>query len=957
MLKSVALAGASMAAILTATPAWTQAPQLAAAAASPASAVTPPPLRYTHRELSNGLKVYAMPDDTAGAVTVTLWYDVGGKDDPEGRSGFAHLFEHILSRKTVNLPYGAISAMVEDVGGTRNASTSQDYTNYYETVPPQYLETMLWTHAERMARPVVDQDVFDAERSIVKEELRQRVYAPPYGRLAFFVTPDNAFDDHIYRRSIIGSIEQLDAATIDDARAFHEAYYRPATATLIVSGAFDPAQLDAWVDQYFGDIANPDRPVPRMQRPAPQPRTAPRQVMAYAPNVPLPAVAALYPGPDAQNGDNAALDVMQAILSRGENSRLYRALVYDSQLASSASFGVNAMEEGGYLSASVTVAQGRDPGEAEAALNAELQRIRSQPVTAAELAEAKMELLSAELRQRETASGRAFILGNALSAGLAPSAPDQRVGAIQAVTAADVQRVAQTYLNERARVSILYQDEGRRPEGTAEDSWRNPAPVPTFLSVPPAVLPPNVLAPEGQRMAAPAVGESRPIAAPVIAERVLPNGLRVIAAKSTDLPIMNAQLLIAGGASADPADRSGLAGMAATLARQGAGDRSAPEIAAALEALGANLNVGASADVTGVSLSAPIASATGAGGILADVVQRPAYAPDELERARAQAVNRLRVNLRQPGPLASAVLDRVVYGAAPYGAPSAGTPESLQALTREEIAQFHRQWWRPDTSTLIITGGMEPEAAFAFAEQALGQWSRPTAPAPSSPPRAGAPTSPRVIVVDMPNAGQAAVAAAVRAPLRSDPAWDALTIANAVIGGGSNGRLFQEVRAKRGLSYGAYSNLSARAESGLLTASSQTKNESAAEVVGLVLAEFDRIGSEATPDEIVSGRRTFVAGGFTRGLETTAGLGGAIAEAVIQGRDLADLTRYAERIQAVTPQAVQTAARASIGSEQAYVVVVGDARLFLEPLRQAHPDLVVAPASAIDLGSATLGLE
>ncbi|KPF79149.1 peptidase M16, partial [Brevundimonas sp. AAP58] len=549
MLRSLLL-GSSLAALICAAP---------MASAQTAPDIAPPPLQFTHRELANGLDVYAMPDPTAGTVTVQLWYDVGGKDDPEGRSGFAHLFEHILSRKTVNIPYGGISTMVENAGGARNASTGQDFTNYYETVPPQYLETMLWTHAERMARPVVDQAVFDAERSIVQEELRQRVYAPPYGRLQRFVIGDNAYDEHVYRRSVIGSLEELDAAGIDDARAFHEAYYRPATATMIVSGNFDPAELNRLVDQYFGDIRNPDRPVPVLERPVATPRTQPRSVVAYAPNVPLPAIAAIFPGVDARSADATVLDVMAAILSRGQSSRLFQSLVYGSQVAASASLGSNADEEGGTITANVTVAAGRSMDEAEALLNAELERIRNEPVTAAELAEAQTELLAADLRQRETASGRAFLLGNAVIAEHDPRAPDRRVEQIRSVTPADIQRVARRYLDENARVSIRYLDESQRPEGVPEDSWRNPAPTPTFLTVPPAILPPNELRAEGEREAPPAPGAPREMAAPVIAERTLSNGLRVIVARSTDLPIMNVQLVIAGGAAADPADRPGLA--------------------------------------------------------------------------------------------------------------------------------------------------------------------------------------------------------------------------------------------------------------------------------------------------------------------------------------------------------------------------------------------------------------
>lgn len=947
MTRTAALLGASLLALAP----FASGPAFAQDAAS----ISVPPLEYTHRELANGLDVYAMPDPTAGTVTVTLWYDVGGKDDPEGRSGFAHLFEHILSRKTVNLPYGQISTMVENAGGSRNASTGQDFTNYYETVPPQYLETMLWTHAERMARPVVDQEVFDTERSIVQEELRQRVLAPPYGRFQRFVIGDNSYDESIYRRSVIGSLEELNSARIEDARAFHEAYYRPATATMIVSGNFDPAELDRLVDQYFADIRNPDRPVPVLERPVETPRTAPRMVEAYAPNVPLPAVGVIYPGVAANHPDSAALEVMSAILSRGDSSRLHQALVYESQLAANAGLGVSSNEEDGTIVATATVARGKAIADVEAALNAELARMRDEPLTAAELAEARMEIVAGELRQRETASGRAFILGRAIVSENDPGAPDRNLAAIQAVTAADVQRVARTYLNDQARVSLRYQDESARPEGVPEDSWRNPAPVPTFVTVPPAILPANELLPEGQRMAPPALGEARAMATPQVVERRLSNGLRVIAARSTDLPIMNARLVIAGGAAADPEDRAGLASMTASLASQGAGGRSAPEIARTLEALGANVGGGADADGTSLFVSAPIASADAVGEVVADIVMDPTFADEELERARTQTINGLTVNLRQPGPVASLVLNRLAYGGDAYGRPASGTPESVARLTAEDVVDFHHRWWRPDNSTLIITGGMDPEAAFAFAEKTFGGWATPVGNVPDLPVRAGAVLPPRVVVIDLPGAGQAAVTAAVRGPRRSDPSWYPLAVANSIMGAGQNGHLFQEIRAKRGLSYGAYSSLGARVDGGLLSASTQTKNESAAEVVGLVLAEFDRLRTEAVPDQEVTDRETYLTGGFSRSLETTGGLGGVLADAVTYGLPLGEIEAYPGKIRATTPEALMAAAQA-VSSEQAYVVVVGQADMFIDALRAEHPDVVVIPAVELDLNSPTLGL-
>ncbi|MEO1048445.1 MAG: pitrilysin family protein, partial [Pseudomonadota bacterium] len=255
-----------------------------------APTLTAPRIEYTRWVLDNGLEVIALPDNSTANVTTSLWYKVGSKHDPEGRAGFAHLFEHILSRKTVNMPYNLVNKLTEDVGGQRNASTWIDRTNYYETVPAQYLETMLWTHRERMAFPVVDDEVFEKERSIVKEELRQRVLAPPYGRFQRFVIPENAFDVLPMRRPGIGSIEELDDASLDDARAFHQAYYGPDTATLIVAGNFEIERLRVLVDQYFADIPRRADPV-SLEVTAREPgRTKPRSVTAAAPNVPLPVV-------------------------------------------------------------------------------------------------------------------------------------------------------------------------------------------------------------------------------------------------------------------------------------------------------------------------------------------------------------------------------------------------------------------------------------------------------------------------------------------------------------------------------------------------------------------------------------------------------------------------------------------------------------------------------------------
>jgi zinc protease len=913
-----------------------------------------PPIAYKARKLKNGLTVYALRDTSTPNVLVSVWYEVGAKHDPAGRSGFAHLFEHILSRKTVNMPYNMINKLTEDVGGVRNASTSWDRTNYYETVPARYLETMLWTHAERMARPVVDAEVFEKERNVVKEELRQRVLAPPYGRLFSFVSIDNAWDRMPHRRPTIGSIADLDAAKLEDARAFHEAFYGPDTATVIVSGNFDEAQLDRWVDQYFGPIQPraSKRSLKISEREAP--RTQPRLVTAYVPNVPLPVIGSLWQTPGASSGDLAALEVLDGILANGNSSRLYQSLVHSKQLATNVGGNLIDTEETGFYAPVVFLAGGKSVAEAEAALAAELERVRSQPVTVAELAEAKNEIVASALRERETFSGRAFELGEALVRTGDPRHPDKRLAAVQKVSAADVQRVARKYLSHNSRVDIRYVNEKLRPPGQTGEGWANPAPLPTFASVPPAVRPANALAPEGQRQQPPAPGRAVPVTPPTIAESQLGNGLKLITAKTGNVPIATMTMVMKGGSSTDPRGKAGLATLAADLATKGTSTRTAQQIAAELESLGASIGSGAGPDGVQVSVSAPTANLEAAGRVLADIVQNASFPAEEVERQRTRAIDSLSVAMKDPGAIASMVVTPALYGNAPYGSLAGGTVTSLKGLTRADLNQQYRTWWHPGNAALVVSGGIDPQAIAAMAQRLFAGW-KGSGPAPVAPAaRAGEAQKPRTIVIDLPGAGQAAVVAAVRGIDRSDQDYYNMLVANAILGSGSNGRLFEEVRTKRALSYGAGSSLPARADDSLLTASAQTKNETAADVAKIFLDELDRLGKQPLTADEVEKRKIFVSGLYTLQSETSAGFGSALAGLIQQGVPPIEATRILQRIETVTPEAASRAAARLSASDRATIVIVGDSSKFIDKVRALRPDVEVIPVDRLNLDVPTL---
>lgn len=915
-----------------------------AQAAQPPAAV--PAIGFTQRTLPNGLRVIAIRDTKTPDVTVSMWYEVGSKHDPEGRSGFAHLFEHILSRKTVNMPYNAINKMVDDVGGTRNASTWYDRTNYYETVPAQYLERMLWTHAERMARPVIDKEVFETERNVVKEELRQRVLAPPYGRLFNFAIGENVYNVLPHRRPTIGSISDLDSATLEDARAFHEAFYGPDTATLIVSGNFDPARLNALVDRYFAPIPKRPKGASLVIKGKDKPLAGSRRVTATGPTVPLPVVGSAWQLPGAASPDMAAVEVIDAILTRGEHSRLQTALVKPGLSTEITSF-LNDTEEQGFYALMAFVASGREPEVAAKELDVALERLRSTGPTAEELTEARNELLASALEDREVASSRAFVLGEGLVRTGDPRAADKRLAGITRVSAADVQRVARKLLDPQHRIELRYS----KGDGDAK-AWANPVPLPHFANPPPASGAPNELRAEAQREAPPAPGAEGTFAMPQLSDAKLGNGLRVIAARTSDVPIATLTIAIKGGTSVEPRAKAGLASLAADIASKGTATRSADEIAAGLEKLGATLETAATSDSSLFTLTAPTATLGEAAVLLGDILQNASYPEEEFARERKRALDGLAVAMKDPGQLASRLVNPVVFGNAPYGGVASGTPASLAALTRSDLNDFRQRWWCPDLSAAIVSGGIDPAQARQVVEAAVGNWTA-SGPAPALPADlAGTEQAPRTLVVDLPGAGQASVYAVARGIPRSDPAYFDAALANSILGGSSTGRLFQEIRVKRALSYGAYSQLASQLGSGLVAAQAQTKNESAADVAKVFLDEYARIGSEALNAEDVANRKTFLIGTMRRQLQTSKGFNGTVAGALARGVEPREALGFADRIEAVQGNAATAALGRLVQPSRVSLIIVGDSAKFLDQLRKLRPDVVVVPADKIDLATA-----
>jgi zinc protease len=438
-------------------------------------------------------------------------------------------------------------------------------------------------------------------------------------------------------------------------------------------------------------------------------------------------------------------------------------------------------------------------------------------------------------------------------------------------------------------------------------------------------------------------------------EKTLANGLRVIVIPKHDVPLVSARVMIRSGSEEDPAGLAGLAQLTASLLTQGTATRTAEQIARGVENLGASLQAQAGWDSSSVEVTVMSPNFEKAMGFVSDVAINPAFRNDDIERLRQQAIDLLQVSLTDPGSLARFVAARVVFGDLPYGHATEGTPESLAAINREQIAAFHKRHFRPENATLVVAGDIKPEAAFAIAQKAFAPWKQMSgarvilqAAGSKEPPK------PRVLVVDMPDAGQAAVVVARRGLKRVDPLYYSAIVTNSVLGGGYSARLNQEIRIKRGLSYGASSMFDLRREEGPFVASTQTKNESAAEVAGIIVDEMKRLSSGDVPEAELTPRKAVLIGNFARSLETSAGIVGRISALALYGLSLEEINRYISGVQGISSAVVREFATSRLAGDGTSIVIVGDAKKFLDPLKQRFGSVEVIPIDQLDLNVAAL---
>lgn len=455
----------------------------------------------------------------------------------------------------------------------------------------------------------------------------------------------------------------------------------------------------------------------------------------------------------------------------------------------------------------------------------------------------------------------------------------------------------------------------------------------------------------------PPPGPPKAVHIPAATTFTLGNGLKVIVVPRPGLPLVTMNLVLRSGSEVDPALLPGTASLVADLLTQGTTTRTAPEIAEQTAALGGSIGVGAGWDETDAGITVTTPRAGAALAILADVVRNPAFNKADIQRVRKQTLDSLHLMLSQPGNVAALVARRAVFGSGGYGHPATGTLASVKAVTREDLVQLHQTWYRPDNAILIFAGDLAPAAARELATQAFGDWAKPEAALPKVAVAPADSDLPARLAISLPGSGQASVSVAHRAIPRSAPDYFAGVVTNMVLGGSYSARLNEEIRIKRGLSYGANSSLDAMRDGGWLATRVQTKNPSAAEVVKLSEEQVASLTATPPTEAELAARKATLIGGFGRSLDTTAGLAGRIGDLAVYDLPLDDINHFIDRVQAVTAADVVGFAKRHLGTEGTHVVVVGDAKVYGKALAKLWPGVQPVAVGKLDLGRADLGLK
>jgi zinc protease len=897
---------------------------------------------YESFTLDNGLRVLVHTDRKAPVVAVSVWYGVGSKHEPRGKTGFAHLFEHLMFNGSENAP-GDYFEPLQEVGATdMNGTTWFDRTNYFQTVPTGALDRALMLESDRMGHLLgaVTQEKLDNQRSVVQNEKRQGDNQP-YGLVEYEQLENLYPSGHPYHHSTIGSMADLNSATLEDVRDWFRDHYGPNNAIIVLAGDIDLATAREKMDHWFGAIpAGPavrpvEAPVPTL--PAPKSKTIKDQVATTR-------IYRMWAVPGLDNPDYLPLSMSGLVLGGLASSRLDDALVRGSQVAVAVSAQAGIYAQAGQFEVYADVKPGTDPATVAAELDAQIADYLARGPTADELLRATTVYASGQIRSLEKTGGfygKAPTLAEGLLYSGSPEHYRQELRRAAAISPEEVREVTAKWLSRPAFTLIV--EPGTRTEGgenrggfrTAPEAPKGPAwfANPAFAAEGAMAAGAANAGPDRSKL--PPVGELVPLDFPEIERARLSNGIPVYFARRGAVPVVSVRVTFDAGYGADPKTALGTQALLLRLMNEGTEELDSSALARERERLGASITGMADADTTAFQLNAVTPNLAPSLELLADYVRRPALTPAELERVRVQQLSAIRAEMNDPRSLATRTIMPILYGPQhPYGIPPSGTgdPAVVAKLTRSDLAQFHHRWYRPDTAAIYVVGDTTLAETVRLLEASFGDWQTPPEAAPVKDFSASVPPqTARIVLIDRPASPQSMIYAGRVLDAKGTDDLVALATANDVLGGNFLSRLNMNLRETKGWSYGVRSGVSQPLDRVAFTLRAPVQADRTGDSITAIRDDIRAYLSSngITPTELAlstSGSARKLPGSF----ETSGDVLNGIVDIVTKDRPDTYYETLAQRYQSLTAAEVDAAGRAQRLGDGLVFVVVGD-RKVVEP--------------------------
>ena len=904
---------------------------IASSGAASKKAVAPltaplPQVKYEKYKLKNGLDVILYEDHRLPLVAVNIWYHVGPANERAGRTGFAHLFEHMMFEGSKHVGPKAHFRYLEAAGASDiNGTTDFDRTNYFETLPSNQLELALWLESDRMGYLLgtLDREKLANQRDVVRNERRQSVENAPYGLVEEGLYHQLFPKDHPYYADVIGSHQDIENARLNDVREFFRQYYTPNNASLAITGDITPSQAKELVERYFGSIPS-GPPVPKII--AQPPIISSQKRITVSDTVELPRVFMGWITPSIFKPGYAESDLLAQLLGGGKSSRLYKSLVYDKQIAQDVTVTEQNLLLGSVFEVQATCKPGTKPEDLEKAIDDELAKLRTEGPSQAELDRARNVIETKRIEGLERLGGFGGVADtlNMYNHYLGdPGYLAKDLEHYNRATVADLKRVANEELTPN-KSAVVYGVPGNKviddaPRTKEEQDQESKETSSVQSSMPE----------QAWRDKAPAAGPPSSLKLPVASSFTLPNGLTVIVEEQHKLPVVYSRLVVLTGSDANPVDRPGLASFTAEMLPEGTANRTAPQIADDAAQIGSAIRSISRPDYSAVGIGTLKQNTGAAMALLSDVTLSPKFDPSEIERVRKQRETEVLQLHDEPVQLALGVMLRAVYGSnSPYGYRELGTEESNKVISRDEMQKFWQSGYAPGNSALVLAGDVTGDEARTLAEKYFGQWQGNTSK--HQPPTVEVKENRAIYIVDKPGSPQTFVLAGGLGVPRSSPDYVPLEVMNNALGGLFSSRINMNLREEHGYTYGGFSEFVYRRGPGIFFAGGGIRTDVTAPAVNEILKELGRIRTAPlSAEELKFAKDSFslsLAGRF----ETSQESAGTFGELFTYDLPLTYYASLPEQINTVTAEQVQRVATEHVHPDTAVVIAAGD-RTKIEP--------------------------